>query len=267
MSKKFETPESTENFSIQKNEILSMTPKPETVFDRRVSINKQRDIKQKEKVVNFCSNLDNLNNEFSGYEVNLKGATYILNLKHLEYKGKEIHEQDYSKLKKTIEKNPSEIDYVTGVFSMERKNGGIKIQYILPASLLANPDSIKDRLINDFSGGTAEYYNKKNNASISQRERSDANKGAETEQEKSKNEKVKEASSAAKMAGAEVTILAGEGLTSMFVVFPQGKQLRISSTTGAIWECEEIDNGKRVNKNNRSAPIEFILPNEKDPGL
>lgn len=262
--KNFEKHEHTEDAPVQNEAPVDFTPSPETGEKMKSGLNKQKEVQKRETAENFCERLDGFMTEYSSYKVKVGGDEYTLKLQHIEREGDRVEKSGYEALKNDLRKNPESLDGVGGVFVME--GGGIKVEYSLPAKLMIDPDGIPGRLYNDLSGGTADYYKQRGYLPPAP-EKEEKTKDAEAQENALA--QAKEAAAAARAQGGEPGILSGEGLITLIINFPQGKQMRISSTTGAVWNCEEVDNGnrvQRVQKGTRATPLEFLVPSEGDPG-
>jgi hypothetical protein len=264
MTKKFETPEVLKTETGKKENIPDLTPSPETVSGMEKKMERQKEIRKKEDTENFCSRMERFKEDYSSYEVKVGENTFTLKLEYLQKGGNPVNKEDYEGLKKGLQSKTVDLDEVGGRFNMESKDG-LKLNYTLPAKLLLDPDGIADRLNNDFAGGFEK--SRKEQVALPAPERKKEGNEAESSAEKeNRGKQVEDARVAAQKAGGEASILSGEGLTSLIVNFPKGKQMVISSTTGALWSCEENEGGRKTSRGSRKTPIEFLLPSEKDPG-
>jgi|WetSurMetagenome_2_1015567.scaffolds.fasta_scaffold91217_2 hypothetical protein len=267
MSKKFETPDWSKTESgkeaVKTNNIPDMTPKPETVTGMEKKMEKQREIKKKENTEIFCSRMDGFEKDYANYKVEVGENTYTLKLDHLQVDGKKVEKNEYGDVKEKINDGKIDLDSVGGAFTLD--GGGVTLQYSLSASLMVGPEgAIKERLVNDFSGGADKW--KKEVEAPAPEARPEKPKTESAAEKDNKERQVEETKKMAQLMGGETSIMSGEGLTSMFITFPRGRQLKISSTTGAVWNGEQIENGRRTSLGAKATPLEFLVPGEKDPG-
>jgi|GEM_PF-5326461 len=270
MTPKFEIQDAAKNESAkelkEKGGGVDLSPKPETVTGMEKSLQKQLDVKKNEVKDSFCEKIKSPEpfSEYLNYKVGVGGNNYTLKLEHLEVDGTKVDKKDYGNLGKSIEKGEVDLDRVGGSFSMEGKDGGIKLQYSLSAATMVKPEGIKERLVNDFSGG-ADKFKKEN---LIQEVKAEKPKVESAAEKNNKDNQVEETKKMARTAGGEASILSGEGVTLINITFPKGRQLKISTTTGAVWSCEETEteNGRKTSRGSKATPMEFLLSGEKDPG-
>ncbi len=267
MQKKFETP-AFEKVEVkekkgEKEPQKDLNPQPETIKKHEQSLEKQKEVREREV---FCTRLDTMRQDFKKVNVKAGENDFSLSLENIKLDGKDVKENDYGKLKQDVEKGSVNIGRISGTFTVTEAKGGVNFKYDLPVSTILTPNGLQERLVNDFSGGTSEYYKKAQEVPVPKEV--DKPKTAETGKEKERKEQQTESvKKAAAEAGGSVSVLSGKGLTSLIITYPKGKQLRMTTTeTAALWSATESDNGKMTDRGARENPMEFLPSPEKEPG-
>jgi hypothetical protein len=250
----------------------------EKVLDKKGQERVERDLGDTLLREDFTAQAESFSKVFKNIEVKVGGETYIMAFTGLNKDGKRV---ETDKLVKEVGgKSGLSLDRIDGEFELRAVKKGIKgveMSCSIPVKRILTcqtPAMLKQYITENFAGTTDYYSDLRENAESKNKEaREDVlvhheqsenlSKKNQEDRKEAMESRIAQIKKAVSEAGGESSILSGDNFTSISAHIGSN-QLRLTSTTGAVWSVETVENGKLKGRSVTRKPLEFIKPSEAE---